>query len=239
MARVYRPAEDSLLLLAHARERVHGSVLDMGTGSGFLAVEIASEPLVDEVVAVDIDPEAVKESLKRAEEAGVADKIKFVVSDLFRGLEGRRFNWILFNPPYLPSEGAADEAFWAGFWPAVRAGMHDADARAGSFWSGLLRPSLAWAAAAALLVVALLAVTRPWAPEPGETGPAVAVSAERAPLMDGWPAVLPASSTPGEPVLPTVEEVRSPTARVLSMKVYGEDQAVTEVVLIVDEEIEL
>ena len=114
MARVYRPAEDSLLLLAHARERVHGSVLDMGTGSGFLAVEVASEPLVDEVVAVDIDPEAVKESLKRAEEAGVADKIKFVVSDLFRGLEGRRFNWILFNPPYLPSEGAADEAFWAG-----------------------------------------------------------------------------------------------------------------------------
>jgi release factor glutamine methyltransferase len=114
MARVYRPAEDSLLLLAHARGRVHGSVLDMGTGSGFLAVEVASEPLVDEVVAVDVDPEAVKEAVRRAEEAGVADRIEFVVSDLFRGLEGRRFDWILFNPPYLPSEGAADEASWAG-----------------------------------------------------------------------------------------------------------------------------
>ena len=114
MARIYRPAEDSLLLLAHARGRVHGSVLDMGTGSGFLAVEIASEPLVDEVVAVDVDPEAVKEAVRRAEEAGVADRIEFVVSDLFRGLEGRRFDWILFNPPYLPSEGAADEASWAG-----------------------------------------------------------------------------------------------------------------------------
>jgi len=114
MARVYRPAEDSLLLLTYARRRVHGSVLDMGTGSGFLAVEIASEPLVDEVVAVDVDPEAVKEAVRRAERAGVADRIDFVVSDLFRGLEGRRFNWILFNPPYLPSEGAADEASWAG-----------------------------------------------------------------------------------------------------------------------------
>ena len=114
MARVYKPAEDSLLLLAHARGRVHGSVLDMGTGSGFLAVEITSEPLVDEVVAVDVEPEAVKEAVRRAEEAGVADRIDFVVSDLFRGLEGRRFNWILFNPPYLPSEGAADEVSWAG-----------------------------------------------------------------------------------------------------------------------------
>ena len=114
MARVYKPAEDSLLLLTHARGRVHGSVLDMGTGSGFLAVEIASEPLVDEVVAVDVEPEAVKEAVRRAEEAGVADRIDFVVSDLFRGLEGRRFNWILFNPPYLPSEGAADEVSWAG-----------------------------------------------------------------------------------------------------------------------------
>ena len=114
MARVYRPAEDSLLLLRHARGRVHGSVLDMGTGSGFLAVEMASEPLVDGVVAVDVDPEAVKEALRRAEEAGVADRIEFVVSDLFRELEGRRFDWILFNPPYLPSEGAVDEASWAG-----------------------------------------------------------------------------------------------------------------------------
>ena len=114
MARVYKPAEDSLLLLAHARVRVHGSVLDMGTGSGFLAVEIASEPRVDEVVAVDVEPEAVKEAVRRAEEAGVADRIDFVVSDLFRGLEDRRFNWILFNPPYLPSEGAADEVSWAG-----------------------------------------------------------------------------------------------------------------------------
>ena len=114
MARVYKPAEDSLLLLTHARGRVHGSVLDMGTGSGFLAVEITSEPLVDEVVAVDVEPEAVKEAVRRAEEAGVADRIDFVVSDLFRGLEGRRFNWILFNPPYLPSEGAADEVSWAG-----------------------------------------------------------------------------------------------------------------------------
>lgn len=114
MAEVYRPAEDSILLLRHARSRVSGSVLDMGTGSGVLAIAMASNRRVERVVAVDIDRDAVEVARKRAEDSGVSGRIEFLVRDLFEGLDDERFDWIIFNPPYLPSEGAADEVSWSG-----------------------------------------------------------------------------------------------------------------------------
>lgn len=114
MTGVYSPAEDSLLLLRHAKGRIKGAVLDMGTGSGVLAVAAAQEPGVSSVLAADIDPEAVRVARGRAEAAGVLGKIMFTVGDLFESLGNARFDWILFNPPYLPSEGETDEASWAG-----------------------------------------------------------------------------------------------------------------------------
>ena len=114
MTGVYRPAEDSELLLRHSRPRFRGSVLDMGTGSGVLAVEAASDPRVERVVAVDIDPDALDSARRRAKEAELAVEIEFVLGDLFEGLEGERFNLIMFNPPYLPSEGEVDEPSWSG-----------------------------------------------------------------------------------------------------------------------------
>lgn len=103
-----------MLLLRNIEGRLHGSVLDMGTGSGIYAITAALETRVTRVVAVDIDSEAVELARKRAEEQGVSERIEFRVGDLFEGLEGELFDWILFNPPYLPSEGAADEASWSG-----------------------------------------------------------------------------------------------------------------------------
>ncbi|MFQ6052909.1 MAG: HemK2/MTQ2 family protein methyltransferase [Candidatus Bathyarchaeia archaeon] len=114
MGRVYEPAEDTLLLLRHLEERVRGSVLDMGTGSGVLAIAAASKPGVHRVVAVDIDPDAVETARRRAVEAGVSDRIEFHVGDLFEEMGDEQFDWIVFNPPYLPSEGEADEASWSG-----------------------------------------------------------------------------------------------------------------------------
>lgn len=114
MAVVYGPAEDSMLLLRHAQAMVSGSVLDMGTGSGVLAIAAAQKPEVKRVVAVDIDPDAVRHARCQAEESGVSGRIEFRVGDLFEGMGGKGFDWILFNPPYLPSEGSADEASWSG-----------------------------------------------------------------------------------------------------------------------------
>jgi len=114
MGQVYEPAEDSLLLLRHVEERVRGVVLDMGTGNGVQAIAAASKPEVSRVVAVDINPDAVEVARMRAMEADVSDKIEFHVGDLFEGLGDERFDWMVFNPPYLPSEGVADEASWSG-----------------------------------------------------------------------------------------------------------------------------
>jgi len=60
MGNVYRPAEDTLLLLRHAEERVEGSVLEVGTGSGVIAVAMALKSSVSRVVATDIDPAAIE-----------------------------------------------------------------------------------------------------------------------------------------------------------------------------------
>jgi len=113
MEEVYRPREDSYLLAKQVRRLVQGEVLDMGTGSGIQAVEAASKPGVSRVVAVDLNPAAVEAARRRAENTGVAGKIEFVTSDLLMNVEGV-YDWIVFNPPYLPGEADADEASWAG-----------------------------------------------------------------------------------------------------------------------------
>ena len=92
---------------------VSGNVLDMGTGSGIQAVTSAMKPEVVSVLAVDINSEALKEAEKRSVSAGVSGKISFLLSNLFDEVNGR-YDWIIFNSPYLPSEGEADEYVWAG-----------------------------------------------------------------------------------------------------------------------------
>jgi release factor glutamine methyltransferase len=113
MEDVYRPGEDSYLLARNVRRLVHGEVLDVGTGSGVQAIEAAVKPEVSRVVAVDVSPAALEAAKRRAESGGVVGKIEFIQSDLFEKVKGV-FDWIVFNPPYLPSEGDADEASWAG-----------------------------------------------------------------------------------------------------------------------------
>ena len=113
MEEFYNPGEDSYLLQRHVEQLVSGRVLDMGTGSGIQAVTAARKDNVSHVLAVDINPAALIEAEKRAITYGVSDKINLKLSDLFGSIEGV-FVWILFNTPYLPSEGDADEASWVG-----------------------------------------------------------------------------------------------------------------------------
>jgi release factor glutamine methyltransferase len=110
---VYEPHDDSYLLAEAVDERVYGKVLDMGTGSGIQAVTAALKKDVREVTAVDISNDALRKADKRARSEGIRRKIKFIRSDLFNNISGK-FDWIIFNPPYLPSEGEADELSWAG-----------------------------------------------------------------------------------------------------------------------------
>jgi len=93
-SQVYTPDADTYLLLDAAREEVKAGdrVLEVGTGSGLIADELAR---VTGVVATDINPHAVL----CAQIKGVA----VVQTDLFCGIRNS-FDVILFNPPYLPTQ---------------------------------------------------------------------------------------------------------------------------------------
>jgi HemK-related putative methylase len=95
---VYAPREDSFLLEEFVKELAFGSVLDMGTGSGIQAKAAAKKENVKSVLAVDINPQAVKELEKKA-----IKKIKVIQSNLFQNIT-KKFDTIIFNPPYLPNE---------------------------------------------------------------------------------------------------------------------------------------
>ena len=114
---VYDPAEDSFLLAenleAGNRIRVPGvdggkckdvdggkckDVLDMGTGTGLLAIVAARQGA--KVTGCDVNPTAVECAQKNAKKNSV--DVKFIVSDLFGNVRGK-YDLIVFNPPYVPS----------------------------------------------------------------------------------------------------------------------------------------
>lgn len=107
---VYLPAEDSELLCQEALKRAHGRVLDMGCGSGIVGIVCAKKDEVKEVACCDISPSAVKCAKINAEKNGVEGKIKFYKGNLFDALpeNSKKFDLILFNPPYLPT-GASEK----------------------------------------------------------------------------------------------------------------------------------
>ncbi|MFB6217577.1 MAG: HemK2/MTQ2 family protein methyltransferase [Halobacteriaceae archaeon] len=103
---VYQPAEDSRLLLEAAREGIGAGdrVLDVGTGSGYVAVEVAAATGAS-VVATDVNPHACRAARERAAAAGVP--VAVVRADLLAAVCGR-FDAVLFNPPYLPDAAPPD-----------------------------------------------------------------------------------------------------------------------------------
>ena len=110
---VYEPQEDSFLLEKYVKKYALGRVLDLGTGSGIQAVAAAQNKLVREVIAVDINPDAVKQ-FQESVTKNKYKKIQVLVSDLFSNVDGK-FDVIIFNPPYLPQDkGIEDAALYGG-----------------------------------------------------------------------------------------------------------------------------
>lgn len=89
-------------------------VLDVGTGSGVLAIAAASAGA--RVVAVDSNPAAVDCARINAEANGVDDRVDIRLGDLFEPVTGEEFDLILCNPPYFPGRPTTplDTAFRAG-----------------------------------------------------------------------------------------------------------------------------
>lgn len=80
-------------------------VLDLGTGSGAIAVSLAVSVPGLEVTAADISPEALEVAKHNAEQHGVLSRITWRLGDLFEAVHGDPpFDAIVSNPPYIPSE---------------------------------------------------------------------------------------------------------------------------------------
>ena len=96
-----RPDSELLVELALARcaDRPGVRILDLGTGSGALAVALARELPGAEVTAVDRSREALLVAMANA--ARMRASVSFVMSDWFSALEGDRFQLIVANPPYV------------------------------------------------------------------------------------------------------------------------------------------
>jgi len=86
---------------AELRQHVgeHCEVLDMGTGSGVCAV--VSAKYARKVTAVDINPAAVHCAKVNVLMNKMDDRVEVLAGDLFAPLQGRRFDVVLFNPPFL------------------------------------------------------------------------------------------------------------------------------------------
>jgi len=101
---VYEPQEDSFLMQRLVSQFAFGSVLEIGAGSGILSITAAEKKSVSSVLACDINEKALALAKKNAALNSVEKKIRFAKSDIFSNLGKKRFDFIIFNPPYLPAD---------------------------------------------------------------------------------------------------------------------------------------
>lgn len=78
--------------------------LDVGTGSGCVALALGAEDPFVRLVATDVDPGALAVARRNAARLGLARRVEFVLSDLFADIGERPFDLIVANPPYIPAD---------------------------------------------------------------------------------------------------------------------------------------
>ena len=110
-----RPETELLVEAVLARAGAEAHILDVGTGSGAIAIALAHRLPGASVTAVDLSAEALAAAGGNAARHGVEGRVRLVESDLLEALEpGETFDVIVANPPYIP------ELDGAGLHPQVR-----------------------------------------------------------------------------------------------------------------------
>ncbi len=83
------------------------SILELGTGSGSLAILAALAFPAATVDAVDISPDALALAAINVAEYGLTDRVRLLQGDLFAPVSGRRYDLVISNPPYVDAEEMA------------------------------------------------------------------------------------------------------------------------------------
>ena len=105
-AMVPRPETEQLveLLISNFRsETAHSRIVDVGTGSGVIALTLAVEFPEAEIVAVDISDDALALARENAGQLGLADRVRFLPGNLLENVAGT-FDLIIANLPYVSKE---------------------------------------------------------------------------------------------------------------------------------------
>lgn len=100
-----RPESELLIELGLARlpNHLRTKAIDLGTGSGILAITLAVERPQTAVVATDISTEALAIAKLNAEQLG-ANNVRFVHSNWFDAIVDRDFDLVISNPPYIAAD---------------------------------------------------------------------------------------------------------------------------------------
>src|SRR5690606_37348689 len=117
-----RPETELLVMetLEAIREIERPRVLDVGTGSGCIAVSVAVNAPAASVTAVDVSEPALEVARRNAAKHDVAERITFLQGDLFGPVEPPvEFDIIVCNPPYVAIDGEGLEPDVEKHEPAV------------------------------------------------------------------------------------------------------------------------
>jgi release factor glutamine methyltransferase len=95
-----RPETELIVEAVIERDHKQPRILDVGTGSGCLAVTLAAELPDAQVVATDVSAEAIAVARRNAQRHGVSARVLFVLTNLLDNLPGG-FNIVVSNPPYV------------------------------------------------------------------------------------------------------------------------------------------
>jgi release factor glutamine methyltransferase len=101
-ALVPRPETEQLveLLIAECESRSAIRIVDVGTGSGVIALSLAKKFPAAEILAIDISDDALALAKENAAQLGLSERVRFQKADLLENL-GERFDLIAANLPYV------------------------------------------------------------------------------------------------------------------------------------------
>jgi release factor glutamine methyltransferase len=107
-ALIPRPETEVLVgeVLKWAQSRTRPAALDIGTGTGAIALSLALEGDFGRIVATDVSADALALARSNAERTGLSDRVAFRLGPLFEPVVGERFDVVVSNPPYVAETDA-------------------------------------------------------------------------------------------------------------------------------------